>query len=453
MVRRTSSFMVSAWIVALLGCADPPLEPSSPADHPLTATASALASPSNATAAGVSETQIDVAWVDRSSSETRFEIHRSTTGTGGTFTLLATSDANVTHYSDRKLELVPVLCYKVRAIRISGSKTSASEFSNTACATAPPAAPSNANAVASPWPRIDLSWEDHSSIETWFLILRSTDGDNGTFAPLFWASANALAVSDPSVVVGTRYCYRVEAVRQYTNAGGSTDYIYSTPSNTTCATPPPPTAPPPSAYQVGAKPASSGSVTVTVKWTDNSTPPPAFRTYRSTDGGTVWSLISLAGGANGDFSDAPVVSDQQLCYRVIAYNAAGDAAPSSPACTAAPARPTNLVGTVLDPQTLELTWSDNSTVEDGYEVWVGWYRGSYYCYPPGSGAQDAGTWEGEGVAASLGPNTTSYRATLYDDSGTCDPPTVYWYWVVAKKDGGTSAGSESVYANGSGPVP
>jgi hypothetical protein len=75
-------------------------------------------------------------------------------------------------------------------------------------------------------------------------------------------------------------------------------------------------------------------------------------------------------------------------------------------------------------QTVDFAWADNSTVEDGYEVWG--YDCTYYysCY--------------SFVIAALGPNTTSFR---YQD------PTAFWYTyvVVARKDGGVSDVSEVVY--------
>ena len=52
--------------------------------------------------------------------------------------------------------------------------------------------------------------------------------------------------------------------------------------------------------------------------------------YRSTDAGAAWELVSLAsltGGGDGLFVDARP-SEQPVCYRVVAYNAGGDAAPS-----------------------------------------------------------------------------------------------------------------------------
>jgi titin len=446
---------VTASAALLIACTDQPVEPLLPGVGAAAAVSTALAAPGNAVATGRAETQIDVSWVDKSSGETGFQVYRSTTGPGGTFALLGSVGANVALYSDLNVPLGTTFCYQVRAVRVSGTRTAASAFSNTACAVTLPAAPTDANAVGSPWPRVDLSWHDNSGIETGFVILRSTDGENGTFATLAWTNANAVSASDIWVVAGSRYCYRVEAVREYVTVEGNSPsraIVYSTPSNTTCATPPLPTEPPPSAYVVSAKPAGSAAVMLTVKWTDGSMPPPAFRAYRSTDGGAAWSLVTLTGGDNGEYSDVPVASEQHVCYHVIAYNAAGDAAPSNQACTTPPAAPTNLMVTILDASTIELTWTDNSAVEDGYEVWARWYRGSFYCYPPGSQFHDAGTYEGEGPIAELGPNATSFRAAgYYGDS--CDPPTEYWFWVVAKKDGGSSNGSNTVSADGSVSLP
>src|SRR5437764_13515571 len=46
---------------------------------------------------------ITLGWQDNSPNETGFEVHRSTTGPGGTFTPLASTVANVTSYSDTGL--------------------------------------------------------------------------------------------------------------------------------------------------------------------------------------------------------------------------------------------------------------------------------------------------------------------------------------------------------------
>ena len=69
--------------------------------------------------------QIRLFWKDRSSSETGFEILRSTTGLGGTFTLVGTVAPNIVRYTNSKLSAGREYCYQVRARGGNGSATSA----------------------------------------------------------------------------------------------------------------------------------------------------------------------------------------------------------------------------------------------------------------------------------------------------------------------------------------
>jgi hypothetical protein len=106
----------------------------------------------------------------------------------------------------------------------------------------------------------------------------------------------------------------------------------------------------------------------------------------------------------------------QVCYRVIAYNGAGDSPPSDPACTTPPAAPGNLTATSV-PEGVQLTWTDNSAVEDGYYVVL-----ITDC------REQPDYWIG------LPANSASYL----DTSGYwCFGPTLAYY-VVATKDGGWS---------------
>jgi len=65
-------------------------------------------------------------------------------------------------------------------------------------------------------------------------------------------------------------------------------------------------------------------------------------------------------------SEAPI--DQQSCYRIIAFNAQGDSTPSNVACVTTIAAPTSLAATAVGQAAIDLSWRDNSTAEDGYEV-------------------------------------------------------------------------------------
>ena len=118
-----------------------------------------------------------------------------------------------------------------------------------------------------------------------------------------------------------------------------------------------------------------------------------------------------------------------------------------------PAGPTNLVANIVDAQTLELTWTDNSNVEGGYQLWVRWYRPTMGCYADGEGAHDTGTYEGEALVADLPANSTTYLATQLSDGSGCFPRTFYWFYIVATKDGGRSDFSNEVDASIAPPPP
>lgn len=112
----------------------------------------------------------------------------------------------------------------------------------------------------------------------------------------------------------------------------------------------------------------SASTAVDIQWSDDSTNEAGFRVERSTDGGPRWATVGtpwFAAYAAGQFVDAGRTPEAAVCYRVIAYNDAGESPPSPVACTTPPAAPSNLTLASLSGGVL-LTWSDNSTNEDGY---------------------------------------------------------------------------------------
>jgi hypothetical protein len=71
--------------------------------------------PTALTVTAPSAVQINLGWTDNSNNEKSFEIERSTTGIAGTYTLLATVNANITSYSDLTVYASNEYCYKVRA--------------------------------------------------------------------------------------------------------------------------------------------------------------------------------------------------------------------------------------------------------------------------------------------------------------------------------------------------
>ena len=264
----------------------------------------------------------------------------------------------------------------------------ASSFGLTATAIAPTA--------------IELAWQDNSTNETGFEIHRSTSGPTGAFALIGVAAPNTTNDVDTSVSAGAEYCYKV---RPFRRTGRKTSYGDF--SNTACATTPNPPATP---RNLAAKPASSSAISVT--WTDASDTELGFRLERSAAAGGPWEPIVVT-EPNVASHDEARASEVQTCYRVLAFNGDGDSNPSNVDCTAPPLAPTSLVA-VAGVQSVELSWTDNSSVEDGY--WI--YR-----------SDDGVTFN---VIAGAAPNASSF-SDLSTSSNT-----TYWYRVSARKDGGFS---------------
>jgi len=275
-------------------------------------------------------------------------------------------------------------------------------------------APSNTNASAASDTRIDVSWQDNSTNETGFDVWRSSTGPAGTFTKVGGTGANQTKYSDVGLTNATQYCHRVRAFRNYDGKTSYSDF-----SSTACATTPaPPTPNAPSATD--AVPWSSSTIEVT--WTDNSAIEDGFRVERSLDGGTSWATVSTTAANVTSFQDAGRSSEHQVCYRVVTFNAGGDSPASNIDCTTPPAAPSGLTATLVDGGAIDLAWTDNSAVEDGYEVLkegIG----------PGFGP----------VVADLPSNSTGYRDVA---GGTIAGSATYV--VLAKKDGGFSDFSNRV---------
>ena len=175
------------------------------------------AAPANLKATAISQTRIDLSWVDNSDNENGFKIERSPNGTAG-WTQIDTVGANVTGYSDVGLTCNTAYSYRVRAYNTSGD----SEYGNVAGVTTVvcvPAAPGGLVATAISQTRIDLSWVDNSDDESGFKIERSPNGNSG-WKKIATVGENVTAYSDTGLLGGTTYYYRVRAY----NAGGDSGY-------------------------------------------------------------------------------------------------------------------------------------------------------------------------------------------------------------------------------------
>ena len=334
-----------------------------------------------------------VTWTDNSTTESGFRVEIASSTTGP-WTSAGTVAASVTAFNGPPLAVEALTCFRVVAFNAYANGAA----SNTSCVGIPND-PSNLTAVAVNGSTVRLTWSDNSALETAYQVYRWSR-TNGTPEVVGQLPANTTSYDDVGLPDNT-YMYRVWALNGQTSG------------NSNLATVMVATHPPETPRSVSASP--SGSNSVTFQWFADWTNEQGYRIERSTDGQLTWQTLAnlVDRNADGVMADNGVTPEQSVCYRVIAWNAFGESPASLVACTAAPLAPSGAVATTADWSTVQIDWTDNSSVEDGYAVLSYYYDydGSVYLYE----------------LARLPANTTSVLTSY-----------AYPLYLAATKDGGYS---------------
>ncbi len=299
----------------------------------------APAAPSSLAATAPSFNEVDLTWADNSSNENAFRIERcQDAGTAcTTFVVVAAVGANQQSYSDYAVSGSSTYRYRIVAYNSGGT----SEYSNVATATTPappppPNAPSALVVNAAPYDHVELSWQDNSSDEWYFLIERCQDAGSpcSNFQPLY--STSGSSIQDYYVSPSSTYRYRVYAV----GLGGNSGY-----SNIAVATTAPPPPPPLAPTSVTAIAVSISQVNIT--WQDNSSDEYGFTVQRCMGAGcTTFADVGSLPANSITFSDNFLSSNTTYRYRVAVFNQWGTSY-SQPA----------QVTTLNQPPIATLTWS------------------------------------------------------------------------------------------------
>ncbi len=240
----------------------------------------------------------------------------------------------------------------------------------------PPAAPSNLAGAAISASQINLVWSDNSANEQGFRLERCKgsasvcDTYPANFAQIAELGPNVTSYSDTGLLSSTPYSYRVRAF----NVSGNSPYS-NTDETITPSAPHPPVAP----SNLTATAVSSTQVNLT--WQDNSTTESGFNIERCP--GTAafcdanpasFAYVTSRGVNNTSYSDTGRAPNTTYSYRVRASNADGYSAYTNTAeattfpLTDPPAAPSNLVATAPSSSQINLSWTDNSTTEDGFRI-------------------------------------------------------------------------------------
>ena len=147
---------------------------------------------------------------------------------------------------------------------------------------------------------------------------------------------------------------------------------------------------------------------INLSWVDNSNNETGFNVERSPDGATGWSSITTTAANATSYADSSLAEGAQYYYRVHAVNVSINSTDSNTAnAITIMNAPTGLTPAVASASQINLSWTDNSTVETGYQV---------------ERSPDNATWT---TIATTAANATSYANT---GLGAC---TTYYYRIKA----------------------
>ncbi len=351
-------------------------------------------SPTSLELTPVSPSQINLAW-DYSSFGNYMTIIERKTWESGTWVEIAMVEAGNKNYSDTGLTENTQYFYRIKAFFYYNTFSQAYPNDNTGIgAFTKINKPTNLQSATPSDTQVRLTWTSNSS-GVQYVIERRTELSD--FAEIGTTEINATSWSDVSLIPDFQYTYRIKA-KTLSNSSDYSNEVTATYSDLA----------PPSNLTTGAL---TGAV-IELNWLDNSTNESGYEIWRAAEASSQWELISTVESNTTKYTDSALSPNKQYSYKVRAYISRTGIYSSysnlSTAITTVPNAPTGLNYTRMSSTSLKLTWSDNSTNENGFKV------------EKKDGSD--GTWL---EIASLFQNTTSFSVA------SLDPGARYFFRIKA----------------------
>ncbi|HEV8578770.1 MAG TPA: fibronectin type III domain-containing protein [Thermoanaerobaculia bacterium] len=237
--------------------------------------------------------------------------------------------------------------------------------------------------------QINLSWTGNSGNSNLigYTIAYATNSSFSGAVYQYVAGAGATSYSNTGLYAGTTYYYKIKA--EGTSDSYDSAFTAFISATTTAAAPNPPS---------GLTAVTASSSRIDLSWTDNSSDETGFEVKRATDSAFTQNVVWIGGIQGTTFSSTGLSAATTYYYKVRAQGAtqssaysAAVSATTDPSGETIPNAPSGLAATAVSSTQVNLSWTDNSSNETGFEikratdsaftqnvVWIGGIQGSTY---------------------------------------------------------------------------
>jgi fibronectin type 3 domain-containing protein len=352
---------------------------------------------------------IGLSWAAVSTASS-YDVYRGTVSGGESVTPLQTG-ITATNFSDTTVSAGTKYFYEVTAVNSTGQSSVSPEASATV-PTAAPSAPGSLTATPASG-QVTLMWSAVSTATSYDIYRGTVSG--GESATPFQVGITGTSFTDTSVTAGSSYFYEVTALN---NGGQSGD---SPEASATLTVPIP-------AMPAGVTATATSASTISVSWLDESYEA-GFQVLESTDG-VNYSVVTSTGTGVTSYLVSGLSAGTTYDFEIVATNASGNSAASSPASATTPSSTSGFYGLTATAQPSEILLA----------------------WPAQFGATSYNIFRGTSSGGESGTPIQSVLKGPFTDT-TVSAGVTYYYTVEAVISGGQAELSSEVSATPLAPAP
>ncbi len=244
--------------------------------------------------------KITLSWKDISG-ESKYQVYRATSEKG-TYSRIATLNANTTSYTNSGLSAAKTYYYKVRAYRTVNGANVYSSFGTVKYGTTAPSIPAITSAAGGTG-KITVKWKAVSGASGYALYMATSA--SGTYSKVAALGSSTLSYSKTGLSAAKNYYFKVRAYRTSGGANVYSGYSSAFSGGTATATP-----------QISAVTGGTGKVTLT--WKDVSGES-KYQVYRATSEKGTYSRIATLNANTKSYTNTGLSAAKTYYYKVRSY--------------------------------------------------------------------------------------------------------------------------------------